>query len=278
MSSFLVFAPNPWHDLWRNRQQIFSRLAGRHQVLYVEPARASLADWRRGKVSWEQARRPAVVQEQPGLWLYRMAGHPAHPGDRRSLRPRQRRLAGHPPAPRHPAGSLSDLPDRPFSIQRSAFTPFPRALALSSHPLALGGRQLSPQPVGLPHHRRLRRVQPPERGAAGRAAGGGAGAVGRGRFDPGHRAPSAGAEGAPGPTHRADPQRRRSGSIPARPGCCSRGWPAARGCASSGLQRAYQQSAGPGAADRDRAGAARLAVGSLPAASGTRAASSSCRR
>jgi glycosyltransferase involved in cell wall biosynthesis len=72
MSSFLVFAPNPWHDLWRNRQQIFSRLAGRHQVLYVEPARASLADWRRGKVSWEQARRPAVVQEQPGLWLYRM--------------------------------------------------------------------------------------------------------------------------------------------------------------------------------------------------------------
>jgi glycosyltransferase involved in cell wall biosynthesis len=72
MPSFLVFAPNPWHDLWRNRQQIFSRLAGRHQVLYVEPARASLADWRRGKVSWEQARRPAVVQEQPGLWLYRI--------------------------------------------------------------------------------------------------------------------------------------------------------------------------------------------------------------
>lgn len=69
---FLVFAPNPWHDLWRNRQQIFSRLAARHRVLYVEPTRASLADWRRGRVPWGQVRRPAVVQEQPNLWLYRI--------------------------------------------------------------------------------------------------------------------------------------------------------------------------------------------------------------
>lgn len=69
---FLVFAPNPWHDLWRNRQQIFSRLALRHRVLYVEPARASLADWRRGRVTWQQARRPAVVEERPNLWLYRI--------------------------------------------------------------------------------------------------------------------------------------------------------------------------------------------------------------
>ncbi len=71
-SSFLVFAPNPWRDLWRNRQQIFSRLAVRHQVLYVEPARASLADWRRGRVRWEEVRRPAVLQERPNLWLYRI--------------------------------------------------------------------------------------------------------------------------------------------------------------------------------------------------------------
>lgn len=70
---FLVFAPNPWHDLWRNRQQIFSRLAARqHRVLYVEPARASLADWRRGRVPWAQVRQPAVVQERPNLWLYRI--------------------------------------------------------------------------------------------------------------------------------------------------------------------------------------------------------------
>jgi glycosyltransferase involved in cell wall biosynthesis len=70
---FQVFAPNPWRDLWRNRQQIFSRLAARrHRVLYVEPARASLADWRSGRVTWAQIRRPAVVQEQPNLWLYRI--------------------------------------------------------------------------------------------------------------------------------------------------------------------------------------------------------------
>jgi glycosyltransferase involved in cell wall biosynthesis len=71
--NFLVFAPNPWRDLWRNRQQIFSRLAARqHRVLYIEPARASLADWRRGRVPWEHVRRPAVVQEQANLWLYRI--------------------------------------------------------------------------------------------------------------------------------------------------------------------------------------------------------------
>ena len=69
---FLVFAPNPWRDLWRNRQQIFSRLAARHRVLYVEPARASLADWRRGRVTWDEVRRPAVVQERPNLSLYRI--------------------------------------------------------------------------------------------------------------------------------------------------------------------------------------------------------------
>ncbi|MCB0043120.1 MAG: hypothetical protein KDE23_25710, partial [Caldilinea sp.] len=69
---FVVFAPNPWHDIWRNRQHIFSRLAGRHRVLYVEPARASLADWRRGRVTLADLRRPAVVEEQPNLWLYRI--------------------------------------------------------------------------------------------------------------------------------------------------------------------------------------------------------------
>ncbi len=68
----LVLAPNPWHGLWRNRQQIFSRLAGPHRVFYVEPARASLADWRRRRVSLVDLRRPAVVEEQPNLWLYRI--------------------------------------------------------------------------------------------------------------------------------------------------------------------------------------------------------------
>ena len=70
--NFVVFAPNPWHDIWRNRQQIFSRLAGRHRVLYIEPARASLADWRRSRVTLADLRRPAVAKEQPNLWLYRI--------------------------------------------------------------------------------------------------------------------------------------------------------------------------------------------------------------
>lgn len=68
--NLVVFAPNPWHDIWRNRQHIFSRLAGPHRVLYVEPERASLADWRRGRIALSDLRRPAVVEEQPNLWLY----------------------------------------------------------------------------------------------------------------------------------------------------------------------------------------------------------------
>ena len=70
--SFCVFAPNPWHDLWRNRQQIFSRLAGPSRVLYVEPARVALRDWRRGQVTWADLRKPTVVEERSNLWLYRI--------------------------------------------------------------------------------------------------------------------------------------------------------------------------------------------------------------
>ncbi|MCB9141594.1 MAG: glycosyltransferase [Anaerolineales bacterium] len=69
---FVVFAPNPWHDIWRNRQQIFSRLAVKHRVFYIEPARTSLSDWRRGWVVLHDLRRPAVIQERPNLWLYRV--------------------------------------------------------------------------------------------------------------------------------------------------------------------------------------------------------------
>ena len=36
------------------------------------PARASLADWRRGRVALADLRRSAVVEEQPNLWLYRI--------------------------------------------------------------------------------------------------------------------------------------------------------------------------------------------------------------
>lgn len=70
---FVVFAPNPWHDLWRNRQQIFSRLAARgHRVLYVEPARLSLAAWRRRGVARADLQRTALMEAAPRLWLYRI--------------------------------------------------------------------------------------------------------------------------------------------------------------------------------------------------------------
>ena len=71
-TDFLVFAPNPWHGLWRNRQQIFSRLAGPNRVLYVEPGRASLADWRQRRVAAVDLRRPTLVEALPNLWLYRI--------------------------------------------------------------------------------------------------------------------------------------------------------------------------------------------------------------
>jgi glycosyltransferase involved in cell wall biosynthesis len=35
--SFLVFAPGPWDDMWRNRHQIMSRLARANTILWVEP-------------------------------------------------------------------------------------------------------------------------------------------------------------------------------------------------------------------------------------------------
>jgi glycosyltransferase involved in cell wall biosynthesis len=122
---FLVFAPNPWHDLWRNRQQIFSRLAARHKVLYVEPARASLADWRRGRVPWAQIRRPAVVQEQPNLWLYRIpALLPTRATGGLFDRTADSLLAIHLGRTIQRAGFLSSpVNHSPFTIHHSQFSP-----------------------------------------------------------------------------------------------------------------------------------------------------------
>lgn len=124
-SSFLVFAPNPWRDLWRNRQQIFSRLAARHRVLYVEPARASLADWRRGRVTWEDVRRPAVVQERPNLWLYRIpALLPTRATGGLFDRASDRLLAFHlRRAIQHVGFQSSRVNNSPFTIHHSSFTP-----------------------------------------------------------------------------------------------------------------------------------------------------------
>ncbi len=42
--SILSFGPNPWDGLWRNRQQLMSRLARHNTVLYVEP---QMLHWRK---------------------------------------------------------------------------------------------------------------------------------------------------------------------------------------------------------------------------------------
>ena len=168
-TDFLVFAPNPWHDLWRNRQQIFSRLAGPNRVLYVEPDRASLADWRRRRVDASQLREPTVVEEQPNLWLYRIP--PWLPErdtgglfDRSSdhlLAIHLRRTLRHLGFSTRIAHSAIPHSRTPHSALRTPHPPHP--LALPPHPLALGCVQLSAQPAGVSHHRRLHRLWPSER-------------------------------------------------------------------------------------------------------------------
>lgn len=68
-AQIVCLAPNPWHDIWRNRQHIFSRLALRNTVLYVEPKIANLEELRRaGRAALGQ---PRLVREMENLWLYR---------------------------------------------------------------------------------------------------------------------------------------------------------------------------------------------------------------
>lgn len=69
--SIVCFTPNRWHDIWRNRQHIFSRLARSNRILYVEPEMATVQEWRRGRLGWRDLRRPGVEHLQDGLYLYR---------------------------------------------------------------------------------------------------------------------------------------------------------------------------------------------------------------
>jgi len=85
--AILCLAPNPWHDIWRNRQHIFSRLARQNTILYVEPRVYSLAALRRGKVDRRDLWSPRLRHEAHGLWLYR---HPVWAP--RTRRPGLRRL------------------------------------------------------------------------------------------------------------------------------------------------------------------------------------------
>ena len=70
MSRFVVLGPNRWDGVWMNRQQIFSRLARRHFVLYSTGA-PNLRQWRAGgrSRSPEQVGRPGevLVDEPPSL-------------------------------------------------------------------------------------------------------------------------------------------------------------------------------------------------------------------
>lgn len=70
--NIVCFSPNRWHGMWRNRQQIMSRLARQNKVLFVEPA-----GYFRDTVAAARSRGPKVLQTAtlefplPNLWLYR---------------------------------------------------------------------------------------------------------------------------------------------------------------------------------------------------------------
>lgn len=77
------FAHGRWNDIWRTRQHIFSRLALKNTVLYVEPKIYALSDVRLGEVSREEWRVPRLQHEADGLWVYRhpvWAPHTLRPG------------------------------------------------------------------------------------------------------------------------------------------------------------------------------------------------------
>jgi glycosyltransferase involved in cell wall biosynthesis len=70
--NIVCFSPNRWHGMWRNRQQIMSRLARRNKVLFVEPT-----GYFRDTVAAARSQGPKVLHTAalesplPNLWLYR---------------------------------------------------------------------------------------------------------------------------------------------------------------------------------------------------------------
>ncbi len=72
--TILCYAPDPWAGLWRNRHQIMTRLAQRNTVLYIEQRiylRELSRRLRAGQIGLADLRRPTLVHQQDGLWLYR---------------------------------------------------------------------------------------------------------------------------------------------------------------------------------------------------------------
>jgi hypothetical protein len=84
--SILVFAPGPWHDMWRNRHQIMSRLARQNTILWVEP-RMAMRRTRRALREGEHLQwLPSVEHIADGLHvLHNPAALPAS-GPRRRMR------------------------------------------------------------------------------------------------------------------------------------------------------------------------------------------------
>ena len=74
MNRFVVLAPNRWDCVWMNRQQIFSRLAQRHFVLYSTGALnlRQLARRRSDRGAPGAVGRPGeVLVDEPPLLLWR---------------------------------------------------------------------------------------------------------------------------------------------------------------------------------------------------------------
>ena len=71
--TIICLAPDPWEGLWRNRHQIMTRLARRHDVVYVEP-RMYLPDLRQrmrdGRIGWAEMCAPLLRHDRDRLWIY----------------------------------------------------------------------------------------------------------------------------------------------------------------------------------------------------------------
>lgn len=72
--SLIYFAPEPWHGLWRNRQQLMSIFARHNKVLFVEDRfylKEVVSRWRQGKLTLADLRRPSLQRLSDNLAILR---------------------------------------------------------------------------------------------------------------------------------------------------------------------------------------------------------------
>jgi len=62
----LALAPNSWEGQWLNRQQLLSRIGGRHTVLY---STGGWYSWDRGSVDWRNAPVTGAMRPADNVWL-----------------------------------------------------------------------------------------------------------------------------------------------------------------------------------------------------------------